>query len=240
MITASKQIDRVSDSLTRLAQSRAIPARDIKPLLVRLDRVANTLDGGENKTSAFSPGMKFEEGEMGDDPEIARERSHPGPKNVISDTIAGKLVQRGMTPKEVTVDYLMENFPISRRDAVHWLEPIQRVMMRPSVQRLKVGSRQAADPRRQELMSVHHEDKVGAAEYFRENRKTPESLTAKDVADYLVIGLGAAKLILPQIQKMMQEKPGEQNPRDRDPQPNQMLGSRQTSKKKVAGQTRSS
>jgi hypothetical protein len=44
MITASQQIDKVATTLTHLAKSRAIPARDIQPLVLRLDRVANTLE----------------------------------------------------------------------------------------------------------------------------------------------------------------------------------------------------
>lgn len=47
MITASKQIDRVANSLTHLVRSRVVSARAIKPLVLRLDRVANTLEQGD-------------------------------------------------------------------------------------------------------------------------------------------------------------------------------------------------
>jgi hypothetical protein len=136
IMTASQQVDQVSDGLTRMVQSRVLAAREIKPLLVRLDRVANTLDQNENR----------------------------------------------------------------RKAAVDWI------------------------------------DIENAADDFIRTGKDPEEITVEDVARIMGIQrYDEAKEVLPVVLEKVKKKLGEGNPRDRDPQPNQMLGNRNgvlSSKKK--------
>jgi hypothetical protein len=53
IITASQQIDQVSDGLTQMVKARVLSSREVQPLLIRLDRVANQLDQVSRKRVAF-------------------------------------------------------------------------------------------------------------------------------------------------------------------------------------------
>jgi hypothetical protein len=61
VVTASEQIDQVSDGLTRMVEARILGTREVQALLLRLDRVANQLDQEEqNLSNAGSrPSVKF-------------------------------------------------------------------------------------------------------------------------------------------------------------------------------------
>lgn len=54
MDTESQYIDRVSDALTRIVRAGVLSVSDVKPLVIRLDRVANTLEAEQEATERVS------------------------------------------------------------------------------------------------------------------------------------------------------------------------------------------
>src|SRR3954467_6567527 len=103
MITASQQIDRVADSLTHLAQSRAVPARDARSLILRLDRVANSLDQKKTKASSGRAGS-------------------------VSTTlmgIANQLLNSGLLPRDVTSG-IFDSYPnLSPAEVKMWVNTVR-------------------------------------------------------------------------------------------------------------------
>ena len=106
MITASQQIDRVADSLTQLVRSRAVPVREIKSLVLRLDRVANSLDQRNIKASSGRSGSAT---------------------TTLMD-IANQLIHSGLLPRDVTSG-IFDSYPsISPAEVKMWINAVRMHM----------------------------------------------------------------------------------------------------------------